>query len=139
MIISQTIAGMLLYSLKNDSILFQHRDDVPHINEPNNWVLPGGNVDNKEDIKNGIKREFFEETGYKLFEPKLFYFFSIYEKNTFKEFYFFTEFYDDIQPIFCYEGQQMLFLNRDAMLYLNKPWYLDIILNFYTSNFNLFK
>lgn len=135
----QRIAGIVLYNPKNDSILFQLRDNNPNINEPNLWVLPGGGINENESLGQGLKREIKEETNYRLLNPLNFFSFSFKFKGEPKEMFFFYEDYVENGGIECNEGQEMRFKNRKEYQKLEKPWYLDIVLNHFSKNFNSFK
>src|ERR1035437_6409276 len=56
--------------IKNDKLLLTKRS--PKITEGNKWSLVGGFVDRDETLEAAIKREIFEETGYRTIETKLF-------------------------------------------------------------------
>jgi len=135
----QRIAGIVLYNPKNDSILFQLRDNKPKINEPNLWVLPGGGIDENESLVDGVTREIKEETNYKLFNPFYFFGFSFGFQGVTKEMFFFYEIYEGKRTIECNEGQEMRFQTRKEFQKLEKPWYLDIVLNHFSKKFNSFK
>lgn len=133
------VAGIILYDSKEDSILFQLRDNNPAINEPNLWVLPGGHVNEIETVLDGLKREILEETSYALNNPLFCYGFSYETNNLGVKYYFYYENYDLSTIILCNEGQRMKFFRRREYLEIDKPWYLNIVLNRFTHDFNLFK
>jgi 8-oxo-dGTP diphosphatase len=56
--------------IKDNRLLLTKRS--PKITEGNKWSLVGGFVDRDETLEEAIKREIFEETGYRTIEAKLF-------------------------------------------------------------------
>jgi 8-oxo-dGTP diphosphatase len=56
--------------LKDNKLLLTKRS--PRITEGNKWSLVGGFVDRDENLEEAIKREIFEETGYRTTEIKLY-------------------------------------------------------------------
>jgi ADP-ribose pyrophosphatase YjhB (NUDIX family) len=56
--------------IKDNKLLLTKRS--PKITEGNKWSLVGGFVDRDETLEAAIKREIFEETGYRTIETKLF-------------------------------------------------------------------
>lgn len=123
----------------SDSILFQLRDNNPFINEPNMWVLPGGNLESFELQIEGLIREIVEETNYILRNPKFLLNVHLSSNINRRNLYFYFENYDGIQNIKCLEGQKMLFLNRNQIMNLIQPKYLKVVLNHFSQKFNLFK
>jgi 8-oxo-dGTP diphosphatase len=85
------VAGIILHNSKEDSILFQLRDDIPTINEPNLWVLPGGHIEDSETTLEGLNREIFEETSYKLTNPIFCFGFSHEINKYIVKYFFFTK------------------------------------------------
>jgi 8-oxo-dGTP pyrophosphatase MutT (NUDIX family) len=53
-------AVSIILSSKDDEVLLVQRRDVPV------WVLPGGGIDSGEPPEEAVKREVFEETGYRV-------------------------------------------------------------------------
>lgn len=119
------IAAVVL--LRSDgAALLQHRDDKPGLPHAGMWVPPGGHCDAGESIEQCARREFFEETGYRL-----------------GDMYFLTRFVDDNVPdvppslvtVFwarddgaqtpvCREGQSLEFVVRSRASELRMPAYL---------------
>jgi 8-oxo-dGTP diphosphatase len=90
-------------------VLMQQRDDKPGVIMPGRWCLPGGVVEADETPEQAIKREFQEETGYKLKNPKNLTkdSYAVGDNKTLG--YIFFELYDGKQNIRCREGQKMEF------------------------------
>ena len=103
----QLSVGLVL--IKNRKVLMQLRDNKSDIAFPGGWCLPGVHVDDGEPVKEAVKRETLEETGYLLKNPKLFKI-EIYKAagKTVKR-HLFYEAYDGQQKINCFEGQKMEF------------------------------
>lgn len=57
--------------VKDNKVLMQKRDDKKGVISPGCWSLPGGIVEKDESVKSAVIREFKEETGYVLKNPKL--------------------------------------------------------------------
>lgn len=56
--------------VKNNKILLVKRQ--LKLSEGGKWGVPGGYLNANENLKEGVKREIFEETGYRISDPKLF-------------------------------------------------------------------
>lgn len=74
----------------NDEILLLKRASTVH-NLPDFWDIPGGSLENGEDLAEGVIRETLEETGLNPSVPKLFHYFSNYEKS--KDMHYITLFF----------------------------------------------
>ncbi len=53
-----TISAGIARNSKNEILLVEQK-----ARDCSNWLLPGGSVDDNEDIEEGLRREFMEETG----------------------------------------------------------------------------
>jgi 8-oxo-dGTP diphosphatase len=62
-----TVDGIIV---KDNKILLVKRGD--NVTNPNKYALPGGFLDRDETLKEGVKREVQEETGYKAKDATLF-------------------------------------------------------------------
>ena len=55
-------AGVLIYSKETKRFLINYRSS--DVNEPHEWGIWGGKIDENEDIKTAVIRELEEESGY---------------------------------------------------------------------------
>lgn len=110
--IQATSADIVL--IYNDTVLLQHRDNIPTITYPDHWTIPGGSIDPGESALEAVIRETREETGYRLKNPIEFLheIHPFYDGRIVKR-HFFLELYDDDQEIKCLEGQAMEFKHPD--------------------------
>lgn len=127
----QFVATILIN--KENSVLAQHRDNIPTILGPNTWMVPGGaKEESDKDLKTAAARELLEETDY-IINPKDLTFLTkdIYttEEGITVERIIFWALYDGKQEIHCNEGQEMKFITEKD---------LDI-LNIYTGHKGFFK
>jgi|SRR3989344_113058 len=96
---------------KGDRVLMQLRDNDPDIYEPNKWNLIGGKCQKGEGLLEAATREFKEETGYILNNPKLVRTLHMpYDKGDY-DWHIFFEKFDGKQTISCFEGQEMKFFS----------------------------
>jgi 8-oxo-dGTP diphosphatase len=107
------VAGVIV--LREDgAALLQHRDDIPTINDPGLWVIPGGHVEAGETAVAGAVREVEEETCYRSRAPRPLAEFHATElgyEGDFQMVFFWDE-YDGAQRIECREGQAARFVAR---------------------------
>jgi len=111
---------------ENGDLLMQHRDNNPDIHSPNIWGFPSGRIHEGETAIECAKRELQEETDY-LCEDLLFL-------ASFIDDYIegwppchnsvFWAIYDGIQPLTCYEGQELKFIPYEQKTVYSVPWYL---------------
>ena len=112
-------------------ILMQLRDDIPTIADPGCWVIPGGEIDPGETPEEGARREFLEETGYRI-PPGAMHFVLARElarpAGTTERQYYFVGRYDGAQPITCYEGQELRFVAPAALATMKtSPGLVEVI------------
>lgn len=119
------VGAVILLRQNDGACLLQLRDNKPNIRNPGIWAPPGGHAEPLEPMIVCAKREFEEETGYKCHHLKLIaqfidhvvgwppYHLSLY-----------WDIYDNLQPIFCNEGQAIKFIERDNALGVGVPEYL---------------
>ena len=100
--------------LVNDAgqVLMQLRDDIPTIADPGCWVNPGGVIDPGETPEDGARRELLEETGYHAGPLTFAYERTLHRPEGYSEYqHYFVGRYDGVQPLTCYEGQEIRFLD----------------------------
>lgn len=105
-------AGIIVVR-KDFAVLMQHRDNKPTIFYPDYWCYPAGDVEEGESFEAAARRELEEETGYKaseVFELVD----EIYTRTDGEKVnrHIFWTLYDDLQPIKCFEGQEMRFVKE---------------------------
>jgi ADP-ribose pyrophosphatase YjhB (NUDIX family) len=79
--------GSALFKIRATGILIIDNEILivkQKVNSNRNWSLPGGRIEGKETIKDGLERELLEETGLEVKCKKLLY---LCEKNNFEERY----------------------------------------------------
>jgi mutator protein MutT len=106
----QTQLAVAIILIKGDRVLMQLRDDLREVRFPGYWGLPGGSVERGESLEAAVVREMQEETGYTAVRTT-FVTDHLYNLPGGKKIItsFFSELYDNSQPIECYEGQKMEF------------------------------
>ena len=62
----------ILFVNPKDQVLLLLRDNEPHLEFPNCWDIPGGNVEGNETPDQSIIREMLEEIGKYISSPKLY-------------------------------------------------------------------
>lgn len=128
-----TVGGVIV--LRTDgAALLQHRDDIPTINDPGLWVIPGGHVEPGETPVQAAVREVEEETCYRSANPRplaAFHGRELGYPGDFRLIFFWDE-YDGVQRIECREGQAAAFVRREdahllpACSYLTRVWDLAL-------------
>jgi len=78
--------GIIIHSLiiNDDKLLILKRIEDTY--EGGLWDLPGGTLEDGEDLSDGVKREVFEETGLRIENPGLFYYSSNVDVKKNKQF-----------------------------------------------------
>lgn len=128
-----TVCGVIVLRADGAALL-QHRDDIPTINDPGLWVIPGGHVEPGESPQQGAVREVEEETCYRSANPRPladFHGSELGYPGNLRMVFFWDE-YDGVQRIECREGQAAAFVRRaDAHRlprrdYLTRIWDLAL-------------
>jgi 8-oxo-dGTP pyrophosphatase MutT (NUDIX family) len=105
-----TPPGALLLLVRGDgAVLLQHRDDIPTIDDPGRWGIPGGAIEPGETAWQAAVREIREETGYRIASEALnLIVVRADDRNgvPVRRHYFWAA-YDGEQPVLCLEGQEM--------------------------------
>jgi 8-oxo-dGTP diphosphatase len=128
--VRRTTVGIILVNAA-DQVLMQLRDDIPTIVDPGCWVVPGGVIDPGETPEDGARRELLEETGYRAGRLLHSYERVLDRAEGFAERqHYYVGRYDEQQPLTCYEGQELRFQDRAALLTLKtSPDLAGIILD----------
>src|SRR5437879_13472953 len=109
---THTVAAVLMLR-RDGAALLQHRDNKPNLRHAGMWVPPGGHAEPGEARLACARREVLEETGYAASKLRLL--FSFEDATAEGPIYQLTVFwclYDGLQPITCYEGQAVAFIER---------------------------
>jgi 8-oxo-dGTP pyrophosphatase MutT (NUDIX family) len=104
-----------VFLLRDDgAALLQHRDDKPGLTHAGEWVPPGGHCEPDEPLDACGRREFLEETGYKCATliPLASYVDDHDDGRAPEHLTVFWDRYDGVQPVACYEGQAVEFVER---------------------------
>ena len=114
-----------VYLLRDDgAALLQHRDDKPGISYPGLWTPPGGHCEDGESVEECARRELHEETGYLCGALSWLRTLRSPDASDPAELTVFWSRYDGVQPVTCYEGQDLRFLSRATAGSLAMPRYL---------------
>ena len=111
------VAGVVL--LRDDrAALMQLRDNKPGLSSAGLWVFPGGHCEAQEELAVCARREFLEETGYDC--AQLHWLASVMHRTgdtgRLYQLNFFWDRYDGIQPVSCFEGQEIRFVGRQEVV-----------------------
>src|ERR1051326_671110 len=109
------VAGVVLLK-PNGAVLLQHRDNKPGLTAAGQWVFPGGGCEDGETFETAAVREFREETGYECdgIHPLTTFLYRLEENGRNYQITFFWSLYDEVQPVQCFEGQEVRFVERDT-------------------------
>jgi len=131
--IRRSVCGLVLLRADGAALL-QLRDNIPTIQDPGLWVMPGGHLEPGETPAEGAGREFFEETCYRCARVRPLAAFNGRELGYEGDFdiIFFWEIYDGQQKFECREGQMLQFIQRTeagrlpCRDYLTRVWDLAL-------------
>lgn len=128
MTLSDEVAAIVLLRADGAALL-QHRDEKPGLSHAGLWTPPGGHREPGESILACARREFEEETAYRLGELYMLTEFvdDHVEGHPPLKLTIFWAMYDDIQQVECREGQALEFVRReDASDYPMAEYLVDI-------------
>jgi 8-oxo-dGTP pyrophosphatase MutT (NUDIX family) len=116
-----------LFLLRADgAALLQHRDDKPSIPHAGIWVPPGGHCEPGESMEACVRREFLEETTYRVGDVHPVTEFLDAHAEGFPPLWLavFWSRYDGEQAPVCHEGQALEFVPRAEAAARDVPAYL---------------
>ena len=122
---SDEVAAIVL--LRSDgAALLQHRDEKPGLSHAGLWTPPGGHREPDESILACARREFEEETAYRLGELHMLTEFvdDHVDDSPPLKLTVFWAIYDDVQQVECREGQALEFVRREDASDHPMPQYL---------------
>ena len=126
--------GAAILIRKDGAALMQLRDIKEGLRNSGMWVPPGGHAEPDEDMITCTRRELLEETGYDC--PDLQFLTEFEDKVKGWPPYALTvywAYYDEIQQLQCFEGQDLKFIKRNQADSYNIPNYIlnvwDMALN----------
>ena len=121
----ETVAAIFL--LRDDgAALLQKRDDKAGLSHAGMWTPPGGHCEPGESVEACARREFEEETAYRLGDLHLLTAFLDDNARGFPPLWLtiFWSVYDGVQQVECREGQALDFIRREAAVQCAIPQYL---------------
>ncbi len=111
----ESVSGVVLFKEDGRSALLQHRDNIPGLSHAGLWVFPGGHSDPGESPEDCARREFEEETSYKL--ETIYPLCSLIDRHLEDKppyrLDMFWAIYDGVQTVKCLEGQSVEFVTRE--------------------------
>lgn len=121
---SKQVGAVFLFG-EDGGVLMQHRDNRPGIPYADHWSIPSGRKEAGESFEECARREFFEETGYRLT--------ALQPLETVRdcddvdgnyELYIFWAKDDGRQTPRCLEGQELAFIKRSEASRYRMPSFL---------------
>jgi len=111
----KSVSGVVLLKSDGRTALLQHRDDKPGLSHAGKWVFPGGHCESCESAEECARREFLEETAYRI--GKMYRLSSFIDNHVAEiapyRLDMFWALYDGEQTVHCREGQGMEFIKRE--------------------------
>jgi 8-oxo-dGTP diphosphatase len=107
---ARVTVGVVLVNARGQ-VLMQLRDEKPDIVDPGCWAIPGGGQDPGESLEEAARREILEETGYRLGEVEFVLARDLDRGGFIEHQAYFSSRYDGVQPLYCYEGQRLEFID----------------------------
>lgn len=110
--------GVSVFLRYKGKYLFQHRDDIPTISNPNKWCFPSGTVEDRKSFKATAIREMKEEFNIDLGNVQEFFEMKFSSDTYFKhsKFYFADLTDDQVDGIILGEGQGYAFMTFDEAM-----------------------
>lgn len=118
-------AGIILIN-SNNEVLLLLRDNKPEIPFPNQWDIPGGEIEQGETPDLTIRREMNEEMGLdNLNDIKLF---KIYRTDNLTDFIFWKKLDLNVDEIILNEGQRIKYFSRDKIRELKLAFDYNLVI-----------
>jgi 8-oxo-dGTP diphosphatase len=118
-------AGIILIN-SNNEVLLLLRDNKPEIPFPNQWDIPGGEIEQGETPDLTIRREMNEEMGLdNLSDIKLF---KIYRTDNLTDFIFWEKLDLNVDEIILNEGQRIKYFSRDKIRELKLAFDYNLVI-----------
>jgi 8-oxo-dGTP diphosphatase len=118
-------AGIILIN-SNNEVLLLLRDNKPEIPFPNQWDIPGGEIEQGETPDLTIRREMNEEMGLDdLNDIKLF---KIYRTDNLTDFIFWKKLDLNVDEIILNEGQRIKYFSRDKIRELKLAFDYNLVI-----------
>jgi len=127
-------AGVALLR-EDNSALMQLRDNKPGLNAAGLWVFPGGHCEPGESAESAARREFLEETGYSC--EKIWWVGSFSrpsdDRQVVYDLQIYVGRYDGVQPVRCFEGQEVALIPRERASLYPMPSYVPQVWDLATT------
>ena len=135
--VPESEVALIILLRADGAALLQHRDDIPGLPHAGLWAPPGGHREPGESLEQCARREFLEETAYRLdtlhpvqvvgSDPptsRLNPLSRVVEGSDPTSITLFWSQYDNVQQPICREGQGLAFHRREDVGRLGVPPYL---------------